>query len=115
MDATEAYHREVARTQSDAPEAVRALLPRLRDPAFTRVVLVALPEPTPVHEAIHLAEDLRRAGIEPAGWVINRSFAATGPTEPILAGKAAQEGRSVADAAALGLPLAILPWTADLG
>jgi arsenite-transporting ATPase len=115
MDATEAYHREVARTQSDAPEAVRALLPRLRDPAFTRVVLVALPEPTPVHEAIHLAEDLRRAGIEPAGWVINRSFAASGPTEPILAGKAAQEGRSVADAAALGLPLAILPWTADLG
>jgi arsenite-transporting ATPase len=115
MDATEAYHREVARTQSDAPEAVRALLPRLRDPDFTRVVLVALPEPTPVHEAIHLAEDLRRAGIEPAGWVINRSFAATGPTEPILAGKAAQEGRSVADAAALGLPLAILPWTPDLG
>ena len=35
LDAAEAYHREVLRTQTDMPQAVRALLPRLRDPDFT--------------------------------------------------------------------------------
>jgi arsenite/tail-anchored protein-transporting ATPase len=33
LDATEAYHREVAQTASDMPEEVRKLLPRLRDAA----------------------------------------------------------------------------------
>ncbi len=32
LDAAEAYHREVSRTQGDMPESVRQLLPRLRDP-----------------------------------------------------------------------------------
>ena len=51
LDATEAYHRDVLRNLSDMPEAVRELLPRLRDPAFTKVLIVTLPEATPVHEA----------------------------------------------------------------
>jgi arsenite-transporting ATPase len=91
MDATEAYHREVSRTQSDTPEAVRQLLPRLRDSAFTRVLLVALPEPTPLHEAMRLEDDLARAGISSFGWVINRSLAQAGATHPLLAAKAAAE------------------------
>jgi arsenite-transporting ATPase len=61
LDATEAYHREVSRKSSDMPEEVVKLLPRLRDPLFTRILLVALAEPTPVHEAAALQEDLRRA------------------------------------------------------
>ena len=59
LDAAEAYHREVERTQGTLPESVRQLLPRLRDPAFTRVLLVTLPEATPVHEATALQDDLR--------------------------------------------------------
>ncbi|HAY14360.1 MAG TPA: arsenical pump-driving ATPase [Armatimonadetes bacterium] len=113
MDATEAYHREVARTQSDAPESVRQLLPRLREPHFTKVVLVTLPEPTPVHEAMRLRDDLKRAGIVPFGWVVNRSLALTGVTEPILAGKAAKEIEPLREIMALGEPFTILPWVAQ--
>lgn len=112
MDATEGYHREVARTQSDAPESVRQLLPRLRDAEFTKIVLVALPEPTPVHEAMKLESDLKRAGITPYGWIINRSFAAADVTEPLLAGKAAKEFASVSEVAKSGVRLTILPWFA---
>ena len=110
MDATEAYHREVARTQSDAPESVRQLLPRLREPHFTKIVLVALPEPTPVHEAMKLQADLKRAGIQVFGWVVNRSIAQAGVTEPLLAGKAAQEFGPIREIVESGDPLTILPW-----
>lgn len=110
LDATEAYHREVARTQSDAPEAVRKLLPRLRDPGFTSIVLVTLPEPTPVHEAIRLSEDLARAGISPYGWIVNRTLAGAGLQDPVLAGKAAQESGPTAEVLAQGLPTVVLPW-----
>ncbi len=47
--------RSVAHARASMPEAVRNLLPRLRDPAFTRVLIVTLPEATPVHEAARLA------------------------------------------------------------
>lgn len=112
MDATEAYHREVARTQSDAPESVRQLLPRLREPDFTKVVLVALPEPTPVHEAMKLQQDLLRAGIKTYGWVINRSLASAGVTEPLLAGKAAQEFGPVQEVISSGDLMTVIPWSA---
>jgi len=75
LDATESYHREVARKASDMPEEVRYLLPRLRDASHTHVLVVTLPEATPVHEAAMLQEDLRRAQIEPFAWIINQSFA----------------------------------------
>lgn len=84
MDSAEAYHREVGRTQGDAPQAVRNLLPRLRDPAYTRVLIVTLPEATPVHEAERLQADLRRAGIEPYAWVINQSLLASDTRDPVL-------------------------------
>ena len=84
LDATESYHREIAKRASDLPEEVRELLPRLRNPHFTRVIVVTLPEPTPVHEAAMLQTDLRRAGIEPFAWVINQSFAKTSLSDPLL-------------------------------
>ena len=92
MDASEAYHREVSRNQQGSPESVIQLLPRLRDKDFTRVILVTLAEPTPVHEAAGLQSDLRRAGIEPFAWVINRSLLASGTRDPVLASRAAHEG-----------------------
>ncbi len=42
LDATEAYHREVLRSSSELPGAVRELLPRLRDPDYTKVILVCI-------------------------------------------------------------------------
>jgi arsenite-transporting ATPase len=91
LDAAEAYHREVSRTLSATPGAVRELLPRLRDPQFTRVILVTTPEATPVHEAARLQDDLRRAGITPFAWVVNQSFAGGGFSDPVLVERGIQE------------------------
>ncbi len=85
LDATGAYHRQM--TSQLAPTAsgrVVTPLMRLQDPAYTKVVLVTLPETTPVSEAASLQEDLRRAGIEPYGWVINKSLAVSGTRDPLL-------------------------------
>ncbi len=111
LDATEAYHREVARHGSELPEAVRELLPRLRDPAFTRVLMVALPEATPVHEAAALQEDLRRAGLEPFAWLVNQSLQLAGPRDPLLRARAQRETpylREVASSRARRL--VVVPW-----
>jgi arsenite-transporting ATPase len=91
LDAAESYHREVARTTGQVPEAVRSLLPRLRDPQYTKVLLVTLAESTPVQEAARLQQDLRRAGIEPFGWMINASFSVSGTYHPLLAQRAQLE------------------------
>lgn len=91
LDAAESYHREVLRTQADIPEAVRSLLPRLRDPAFTRAIIVTLPESTPVHEAERLQADLARAEITPFAWVVNQSLLASGTADPLLTRRAAYE------------------------
>lgn len=91
LDSTEAYHREVAKSADDLPSEVKELLPRIRDPKFTKVLIVALPEATPTHEAKALQEDLIRANIEPYGWIINRSFAASGTNDPILISKGLHE------------------------
>jgi arsenite/tail-anchored protein-transporting ATPase len=91
LDATQSYHREVAKSVDELPEAVKTLLPRVRDPKFTKVLIVALPEATPTHEASALQEDLRRAGIEPYGWIINRCFAFSGTRDPALCAKGMDE------------------------
>jgi arsenite-transporting ATPase len=54
LDAALAYHREVTRQSTQMPESVEQLLPRLRNPEFTRILIVTLPEATPVHEAAAL-------------------------------------------------------------
>ena len=80
LDATGAYHRDVMRKAGAASSGrLKTPLDLLRDPEYTRVILVALPQATPVAEAERLQEDLRRAGIEPWAWVLNRSLAAAGP------------------------------------
>lgn len=84
LDAAEAYHREVLRTRGEMPESVVELLPRLRDPAYTRVLIVTLAEATPVHEAERLQADLARAGIAPYAWIINQSLRASGTADPLL-------------------------------
>ncbi len=91
LDAAQSYHREVARTVGDVPEEVRILLPRLRDPRFTKILLVTLAEATPVLEAERLQADLRRAEIKPFGWVINASLARSGTHHPLLAQRARLE------------------------
>ena len=113
LDAAEAYHREVLRTRGEMPEAVTQLLPRLRDPAFTHVLVVTLPEATPVHEAERLQGDLARAGIKPWAWVIEQSLLASGSRDPLLSLRGAYEIpfiRRVADT--LAPRCALVPWLA---
>lgn len=113
LDAAEAYHREVLRTRGEMPESVTSLLPRLRDPEFTRVLIVTLPEATPVHEAERLQADLGRAGIQPWAWVIEQSFLASGTNDPLLALRGAYEVPFVQRVAgSLTQRCAIVPWLA---
>jgi arsenite-transporting ATPase len=114
VDATEAYHREVARKASEMPEEVRNLLPRLRDPAFTRVLLVTLPEATPVHEAGALQADLRRAQIEPFAWVINQSFAQSGSMDPLLLARGRGEAPYIREVVEnFSKRTALVPWVSE--
>ena len=91
LDATGAYHREITRQMSRAGMRVTTPMMQLQDPQRTKVLLVALPEPTPVLEAANLQSDLRRAGIEPWAWVINNSMAAAAPRSPLLRQRAENE------------------------
>ena len=95
IDSSEAYHREVSRNVTDTPAEVLALLPRLRDPDFTKVLIVTLAEATPVSEARRLQDDLRRAGIVPYAWVINQSFALVTTEDPVLRQRGAHEIRHI--------------------
>ena len=92
LDSTQSYHREVERTQGgEIPASVKRLLPRLRDKNETEVVIVTLPEPTPVFEAERLEADLNRAGIAVRWWVVNYSMLLTGTKSPVLMAKASSE------------------------
>ena len=90
MDATGSYHRDVVRTMGEGTSYTTPLM-RLQDPAQTRVIIVTLPDTTPVLEAEGLADDLRRASIEPWAWVVNASVAAAHPRSRFLARRAAAE------------------------
>jgi arsenite-transporting ATPase len=91
---------------------VRQLLPRLRDPEFTRVLLVTVPEATPVHEAARLQNDLKRAGIEPYAWIINQSFAGDGFRDPTLVERGGRELPFISEVRErLSRRTAVIPWS----
>jgi arsenite-transporting ATPase len=110
LDAAEAYHREVLRKPGGSPEAVQHLLPRLRDAAFTSVVLVTLPEATPIHEAMELERDLARAGIRPFAWVVNQSLTPLAVTDPVLISRRAREGAHVREVVAHAGDVVLEAW-----
>lgn len=113
LDATQSYHREVKRTQGEVEEAVKKLLPRLRNEAETQAIIVTLPEATPFFEAQRLSDDLKRAGIGTKWWVINRSFYASGTSSRFLRAKASGEARWINKAAEVSQGnAAVIPWLA---
>lgn len=91
LDSTQSYHKEVERTQGNITPAVQNLLPRLRNEKETEVVIVTLPETTPVFEAQRLQQDLQRAGIKNKWWVVNSSLLLTSTNSPFLKAKALSE------------------------
>jgi arsenite-transporting ATPase len=109
LDATGSYHRQVLRG-SPSQRLVTPLM-RIRDPQYSKILLVTLPETTPVSEAAWLQEDLRRAQIEPYAWVINESLAATGTTDPCLEARMAAEYEQVRRVQQeYAKRVAVVPW-----
>ncbi|HDX8402093.1 TPA: arsenical pump-driving ATPase [Aeromonas dhakensis] len=84
LDATGAYHREIARQMGNKGLHFTTPMMQLQDPKQTKVLIVTLPEPTPVQEAANLQADLRRAGIEPWAWLINHSLQQAAVSSPLL-------------------------------
>ena len=97
LDATGSYHKDILR-HADESSRARMVTPmmRLQDPDQTRIMIVTLPETTPVLEASRLQDDLRRAGIEPWGWIINSSLAAAQTSQPLLRKRARAEQAQIA-------------------
>lgn len=95
LDATGAYHRQIEHDMTSGGTRFVTPLMHLQDPEWTRVIIVTLPETTPVSEAAALQDDLRRARIEPYAWVINRSMSATRTLDPLLAERIAGERKQV--------------------
>lgn len=95
LDATGAYHREVARQVGKTGMHFMTPMMQLQDPKQTKVLIVTLAETTPVLEAANLQADLRRAGIEPWAWIINTSVAAASARSPLLRQRAANELREI--------------------
>jgi arsenite-transporting ATPase len=110
LDAAESYHREVLRTAGNAPDEVRRLLPRLRDASFTKILLVTLPEATPIHEAAQLERDLARADIRPFGWVVNQSLSPLVVTDPVLVRRRIAEAPFLDEVRRLASRVAVVPW-----
>ena len=114
LDAAEAYHREVLRKASGTSDAVQRLLPRLRDPQFTTVLLVTLPEATPIHEAMQLEHDLARANITPFAWIVNQSLTPLHVTDPVLRARRNHEAVHLRELATHGKRTVLEPWQADV-
>ena len=114
MDATGAYHRQMLRElESHGTAHIITPLMRLQDPDYTKIILVTLPETTPVLQAQVLQDDLRRAHIEPFAWVINKSILAADTHDPLLQARLAGEARQM-DKVENGLTKKtyVLPWLA---
>jgi len=90
LESTQSYNHEIQRTKGEIPESVMRLLPRLKSDE-TEVIIVTLPEATPVYEALRLEDDLKRAGIAAKWWVVNQSLYGANTANPMLAAKAAGE------------------------
>jgi arsenite-transporting ATPase len=115
MDATGAYHRQMVQQYEGQAESkglhIITPLMRLQDGSMTRVIIVTLPEVTPVSQAAALQDDLRRAKIEPWAWVINKSIAASGTTDPLLQARLQGEIRQTERiASGLAKRTFVLPW-----
>lgn len=90
LDTTGSYHREILKTMDS--KKIKTPYMFLQDPDFAKILLVALPETTPMREAESLQNDLKRAGIIPYAWIVNQCLSAlTHLKDPILQKRAASE------------------------
>lgn len=111
LDSTESYHRELRRSEGDVPDEVRHLLPRLRDPKQTAVIIATLPEATPVYEAERLQADLQRSHINIRWWVVNACLSLSGSRHPLIAARANAESKWIRKVESLSNGnYVLIPW-----
>lgn len=91
LDTTGSYHKEILRSTGMQADKLKTPYMYLQDPQYSKLLIVALPETTPITEAAKLQADLRRSGIEPYAWIANQSMAATNVQDPLLKQRAAAE------------------------
>ena len=91
LDTAGSYHRDIMRNNEKALN-LRTPYMALQDPLSSKIIMVALPETTPMREAASLQDDLKRAGIKPYAWLINQSLSMlSGISDPLLKSRAASE------------------------
>ena len=93
LDTTGKYHKEILKTTTLNLDRITTPYMTLQDGNFAKILLIALPETTPMREAEALQKDLNRAGIVPYGWVINQCLSAVkNLKDPLLKKRASNEG-----------------------
>ena len=95
LDATGAYHKEVVKQMEKQNIHQTTPMMHLQDEDYTKMILVTLAESTPVSEAEHLQEDLKRAGITPWAWIVNNSIAASKTESQLLMQRAKNEIKQI--------------------
>lgn len=101
LDTTGSYHKEILKNMAANPSKITTPYMLLQDSNFAKILLVTLPETTPMREAEALQNDLKRAGIVPYAWVINQCLSAMeNLNDPLLKKRASAEGtiiKNIAD------------------
>ena len=91
LDTAGSYHRDIMRNNINAGR-LRTPYMLLQDQTLSKIILVSLPETTPMREAGDLQNDLKRANIRPYAWLINQSFSMlSGISDPLLKSRANAE------------------------
>lgn len=91
LDSTQSYAKEVERSSGEVPVSIQKLLPRLQNEEETEVLMVTLPETTPVYESMRLDEDLDRAKIAHTWWLVNQSMFAAETQNEVLKARSFNE------------------------
>lgn len=114
LESTQSYAKEVERTSGEVPKSIQKLLPRLQNPNETEVLMVTLPETTPVYESMRLADDLDRANIAHTWWLVNQSMSATRTSNEVLKARSSNEVEWIDKVAELSNNhYAVAKWQAD--
>lgn len=91
LDTTGSYHKEILRNTNMDTDKLKTPYMYLQDPHYSKLLIVALPETTPITEAAKLQDDLRRSNIEPYAWITNQTMSATETSDPLLKQRAIEE------------------------
>ncbi|MEX2601987.1 MAG: arsenical pump-driving ATPase [Balneolaceae bacterium] len=91
LDTTGSYHKEILRNTTMDTDRLKTPYMYLQDKHYSKLLIVTLPETTPITEAAKLQDDLRRSGIEPYAWIANQCMSSSPVTDPLLKQRAAEE------------------------